>query len=111
MLRDRFGNEHAPGVPYARGKVLTGTEDDFRKVRQAWRHIETHVAAGGPPALINFSGLTNRPPLEPPALPFPDDLLPPPPFADKFTQATPAHFRGRPPPHPPAPFTPLPPAA
>src|SRR6266480_3207817 len=30
MLRDRFGNEHAPGLPYARGKILTGTEDDFR---------------------------------------------------------------------------------
>ncbi len=50
MQRDRFGNEHAPGVPYARGKILTGTEDDFRKVRHAWRHIEARVTAGGPGA-------------------------------------------------------------
>ena len=39
MLRDRFGNEYAPGVPYAHGQILTSTASDFRKLREAWRHI------------------------------------------------------------------------
>ena len=29
---DSYGNEHAPGLPYARGRILTSTEDDFRGV-------------------------------------------------------------------------------
>src|SRR5204862_47652 len=45
MLKDRFGNEYAQGVPYARGKILTSAASDFRKLREAWRHIEARVSA------------------------------------------------------------------
>jgi hypothetical protein len=34
MAVDRFGNLHAPNLPYARGKILASTEDDFRKLRR-----------------------------------------------------------------------------
>jgi L-seryl-tRNA(Ser) seleniumtransferase len=34
---DRFGNPYAPGLPYARGAILRGTEDDVAKLRAAWR--------------------------------------------------------------------------
>jgi L-seryl-tRNA(Ser) seleniumtransferase len=34
---DRFGNPYAPGLPYARGAILRGTEDDVAKLRTAWR--------------------------------------------------------------------------
>jgi len=87
MLRDRFGNEHAPGVPYARGKILTNTADDFRKVRQAWRHIEARVAAGGPGAVFNFSGLEHGLPLEAGELPLADDFIAPALYFEKFRKA------------------------
>ena len=35
-MRDRFGNEYAPGLPYARGAILRGTADDVAKLRAAW---------------------------------------------------------------------------
>jgi L-seryl-tRNA(Ser) seleniumtransferase len=34
---DRYGNELAPGLPYARGEILRGTADDVAKLRAAWR--------------------------------------------------------------------------
>ena len=48
---DRFGNAFVRGLPYARGQILTSTEDDFRKVQEAWRHIAGRVRAGGPEAI------------------------------------------------------------
>jgi hypothetical protein len=27
MAVDRFGNQHAPNLPYARGEILSSTED------------------------------------------------------------------------------------
>ncbi len=96
MLRDRFGNEHAPGVPYARGRILTSTEDDFRKLRQAWRHIETRVAAGGPDAVFNFSGLEHGLPLEAAELPIANDFVAPALYFEKFRIAALDHFGGSP---------------
>ncbi len=51
--RDRFGNEHAPGLLHPRGHILTSTENDFRRLRQAWRVIEGRVKQGGPDAVFN----------------------------------------------------------
>jgi len=31
-MKDRFGNPFAPGAPYARGRILQSTEDNFRKL-------------------------------------------------------------------------------
>ena len=56
MDQDRFGNQYAPGLPYARGHILTNTADDFRKFHQAWQHIAARVRAQGPDAVFNFSG-------------------------------------------------------
>jgi hypothetical protein len=39
MAVDRFGNPHAPNLPYARGKILSSTEDDFQKLELAWALI------------------------------------------------------------------------
>ena len=96
MQRDRFGNEHAPGVPYARGKILTSTVHDFRKVRQAWRHIEARIAAGGSGAVFNFSGLEHGLPLEAAELPLADDFIAPALYFEKFTKAALDHFGGTP---------------
>ena len=96
MLRDRFGNEYAPGVPYARGQILTSTASDFRKLREAWRHIEARVSAGGPDAVFNFSGLEHGLPLEAADLPFADDFIAPALYFEKFRKAALDHFGGSP---------------
>ena len=57
MTTDRFGNEWAPGLPYARGTIVRSTEDDFVKLERARRVIERRVAARGPASIFNFSGL------------------------------------------------------
>jgi hypothetical protein len=53
MTTDRFGNAFAPALPYARGKILASTEDDYRKLLRAWAIIRRH----GPEAIFIFSGL------------------------------------------------------
>lgn len=55
VVRDRFGNAHAAELPYARGKVVTSTEDDIAKLDEARRLIRERHEAGRP--IYNFSGL------------------------------------------------------
>lgn len=43
MRKGRFGNEFAPGLPYARGHILRHTEDDFRKCQEAWRRVRFSI--------------------------------------------------------------------
>ena len=33
MKKDKFGNVHTPGLPYARGELITSTQDDLVKLR------------------------------------------------------------------------------
>ena len=53
MATDRFGNPRAPNLPYARGRILATTEDDFRKLQRAWALIRDR----GPDAVFIFTGL------------------------------------------------------
>ena len=46
MATDRFGNPLAPNLPYARGRILVTTEDDFRKLQRAWALIRERVTSG-----------------------------------------------------------------
>src|SRR5215510_13171356 len=96
MSTDRFGNAYAPGLPYARGQILTSTEDDFRKFQEAWRHIAARVRTGGPEALYNFSGLEHGLPLSPDELPIANDFVAPALYFDQFKQAALEHFGGSP---------------
>jgi len=96
MSTDRFGNAYAPGLPYARGQILTSTEDDFRKFQEAWRHIAARVRTGGPEAIYNFSGLEHGLPLSPDELPVANDFVAPALYFDQFKQATLEHFGGSP---------------
>jgi L-seryl-tRNA(Ser) seleniumtransferase len=90
MSRDRFGNEFAPGLPYARGKILASTEDDLRKVRRAWRIIERR----GADAVFNFSGLDRSLPALPEDLPYADDELAPALYLDRLTALALDHLGG-----------------
>ena len=57
MTRDRFGNSYATGLSYARGSVLTSTEDDIKKLKVAWTHIRRRRSAHGSDAIYLLSGL------------------------------------------------------
>ncbi len=94
MRTDRFGNTYAPGLPYARGHILTSTEDDFRKFQEAWRHIAARVQVSGPEGVFNFSGLEHGLPLTPEELPIANDFVAPALYFDQFKQAALAHFGG-----------------
>src|SRR5215471_15787789 len=96
MSTDRFGNAYAPGLPYARGHILPSTEDDFRKLQEAWRHIAARVRSGGPEAIFNFSGLEHGLPLSPDELPIANDFAAPALYFDQFKQAALEHFGGSP---------------
>ena len=57
MKTDRFGNLYSAELPYARGAILSSTEDDLTKLRTAWRLIRERIDAGGEDAVFNLSGL------------------------------------------------------
>lgn len=73
MNVDRFGNPHAPNLSYARGNILAGTEDDFRKLQLAWSLIRER----GPRAIYIFTGLEHAMPLAAADLEFADDEIGP----------------------------------
>src|SRR5438552_4229066 len=96
MEKDRFGNEHAPGLPYARGRLLASTEGDFERAGQAWRVIEARVTARGPDSIYNFSGLEHGLPLTPEELPIADDFVAPALYFERFRAAALDHLGGSP---------------
>jgi len=73
MAVDRFGNQHAPNLPYARGEILSSTQDDFLKLQRAWSLIRER----GPSNTYILTGLEHSLPLAIDELPFADDELAP----------------------------------
>jgi hypothetical protein len=70
---DRFGNSHAPSLSYARGEILSSTEDDFQKLQRAWSLIREL----GPGGTYVFTGLDHSLPLAAEELEFADDEIAP----------------------------------
>lgn len=70
---DRFGNSHAPNLSYARGEILSSTEDDFAKLQRAWSLIRER----GPDRIYVFTGLEHSLPLAAEDLAFADDEIAP----------------------------------
>ena len=91
---DRHGNPLAPELPYARGAILGSTEDDFRKLRVAWRHINALINSAGPEAIFNLSGLEHGLPLVPDELGIANDFVAPALYFEKFRAAAITHFGG-----------------
>jgi L-seryl-tRNA(Ser) seleniumtransferase len=73
MTVDRFGNPPAPNLSYARGNILTSTEDDFTKLQLAWSLIREK----GPGNVFVLTGLDHKMPLAAEDLEFADDELGP----------------------------------
>ena len=57
MTTDRFGNRFSPGVPYARGEIVTSTADDLQKLKTAWDHMRRHIESRGAEAVFIMNGL------------------------------------------------------
>jgi len=77
VTTDRFGNEFAAGLPYARGSIVRSTEDDFIKLERARRVIERRIAIHGLESIFNFSGLERGLPLEASEIALADDEVAP----------------------------------
>jgi len=92
---DRFGNPLAAGLPYARGRILTSTETDFKKLEHAWSVIRKR----GLDNVYNFTGLEHGLPMERDELAFVTDELAPSMYADRLRDATFKHLGGKAPEH------------
>jgi L-seryl-tRNA(Ser) seleniumtransferase len=90
MSIDRFGNPHAPNLPYARGKILRSTEDDFQKLQLAWSLIRQQ----GPHNIYIFTGLEHTMPLAPNEREFLDDEIGPALSFDRLKALTLDHLGG-----------------
>jgi L-seryl-tRNA(Ser) seleniumtransferase len=90
MNKDRFGNPHAPNLSYARGKILSSTEDDFRKLQNAWRIIRER----GPKATFIFTGLEHSLPMKPEDIEFADDEIGPAIHFERLKELTLEHLGG-----------------
>ncbi len=99
MRRDRFGNPFSAGVPYARGSILSSTEDDIVKLRCAWRRVRERIETGGEQAIFNLSGLERSfmPNAEDPVLL--DDEIAPALLIDDLTRLGLEHMGGDAPAH------------
>ena len=90
MDKDRFGNPHAPALPYARGRILASTEDDFRKLHRAWSIIRKH----GPESVFVFTGLEHGLAMTAEEIQWADDELAPAIYLDRLKALTLQHLGG-----------------
>ncbi len=95
-IEDRFGNPHAPDLPYARGAFVRDTADDLAKLRHAWTLLKSRIEAHGLEAVYNFSGLDRRLDLEPNDTGFLDDEIAPALYVEDLTRLGLEHLGGDP---------------
>jgi len=100
MGMDRFGNQHAPDLSYARGKILTSTADDFRKLQHAWHLVREH----GAESVYIFTGLEHSLPMQQEDLLFADDEIGPALHFDRLKSLALEHLGGSADKHDVAPF-------
>jgi L-seryl-tRNA(Ser) seleniumtransferase len=94
MAQDRLGNEFAPDVPYARGRILARAADDLVKVSAAQRHMQALRDAGKPVYLM--SGLERRLDAHADDIPMMDDELAGAFYGDRLRELGLEHLGGDP---------------
>ena len=92
ITADRFGNPHAPNLPYARGQILASTEDDFRKLQHAW----TVMRQRGVDNLFIFTGLEHALPMTGDELLVADDEIAPALYFERLRALALDHLSGTP---------------
>jgi L-seryl-tRNA(Ser) seleniumtransferase len=95
-MKDRFGNPYASGLPYARGTIITSTEDDFVKLQRAWDILRDKYAQGGRASLFNFTGLERGLPSGIQEAELMDDDMSPALIGNRVTQLALEHMGGNP---------------
>ena len=90
MSTDRFGNAFAPTLSYARGAILSSTEDDYRKLHHAWELIRHH----GAESVFVFTGLEHGLAMTADEIRFADDEIAPALYADRLKALALQHFGG-----------------
>ena len=96
MTKDRFGNAHAAGLPYAHGSIIQDSRDDHRKLRQAGWHIAAREKRHGLDAVYNLSGLERRYEAPPETYPLMDDELAPALIGGRLEELALDHLGGNP---------------
>lgn len=96
MNADKFGNPLAQGLPYARGRILASTEDDFRKMEHAWDIMAERINRHGPDSIYIFTGLERWLMVEERDVKFLNDELAPALYFKKFRELAVAHGGGTP---------------
>lgn len=95
MTTDRFGNAIDPAVGFARGRHLTGSAAEIRRLRHAQQVAAQVVATRGVEAIGIFTGNPRFFPLKPADLAtYCEEWVGPGLFADELTAAAIAHFGG-----------------
>ena len=94
MERDRFGNPFAPTLSYARGDILSSTEDDFRRLQQAWRNVGKTFGDGAAHPTYILTGLEHTLPMVADDLRFADDEIAPAIYFERLKALTLDHLGG-----------------
>lgn len=96
MEKDRFGNSFAPTLSYARGVILANTEDDFRRLQQAWRNIGRAMENSATYSTYILTGLEHTLPMEASDLAFADDEIAPAIYFERLKSVGLEHLGGNP---------------
>jgi L-seryl-tRNA(Ser) seleniumtransferase len=96
MTQDRFGNPYAAGLSYARGSILTSTEDDIKKLKVAWTHIRRRRSTLGSDAIYLLSGLERNLQLDEVDMSIMDDEIASAVFSEEIKKHALTHLGGDP---------------
>ena len=96
MQQDRFGNQYAPGLNYARGDILPTTADDIAKLKVAWSHIRRRHDEMGMDSVYLLSGLERNLQLDEVDLSIMDDEIASALFSEEVIERGLVHLGGNP---------------
>ena len=95
MTTDSFGNPIDPTVGYARGRILSSSADEVRRLRNAQQVAAAVVAERGVDSIGVFTGNARTFPLSPEDMELAEEWVGPGRFADRLQAVAVEHLGGR----------------